>query len=71
MEEVGFEASVRCLDFRDFMYYVKYATYIRFRLEIVINKPNLSKLDKFDNERWRNNWENLFDTYYLILNNRL
>jgi ketosteroid isomerase-like protein len=29
------------------------------------------ELGRFDNERWRNNWRNLFDKYYLVHNNRI
>ena len=29
------------------------------------------ELGKFDNKRWRKNWRNLFDNYYLIHNNRV
>jgi hypothetical protein len=44
MEGMGLEALVRCLVFRDFMYYVKDIVYIRFRLVIVINKTNLNNI---------------------------
>jgi len=29
------------------------------------------ELGRFDNERWRKNWKNLFDKYYLVHNNRV
>ena len=29
------------------------------------------ELGRFDNERWRNNWRNLFEKYYLVHNKRI
>ncbi|MFB5600410.1 MAG: YybH family protein [Nitrososphaeraceae archaeon] len=29
------------------------------------------ELGRFDNERWRKNWKNLFEKYYLIHNNQV